>query len=183
MSVEELRDFFKDEMGTTAENGTNINPTSEGVGFLHGKAAFNDMYATETLSTGSGLETTYIDDPSWTNICDCVANGLDVELVLYAYDPETGEQDPLGHMVHVIGCNRTASGELEIVINDPAAPEEDSNNGLGTLTVPVSNGSGLQTGDSFDKGGLKLTHFPLQLDPPRILRIDHLFCEKLIDAP
>ncbi|MCE9626157.1 MAG: hypothetical protein K8R69_12030 [Deltaproteobacteria bacterium] len=79
-------------------------------------------------------------------------------------------------------CNRMASGELELVINDSAVEAGESNNGLGSLTVPVTNGSPKQSGDSFGKGGLNIPHFPLPLDPPRVLRIEHLFCEKLIDS-
>ena len=180
-SAEQLRDYFKQEMGTTAANGTDINPTaSTQPGFLAGKAAFSTLYRQQAPSSGGGLETTSIESPSFKNICDCIKAGFDVEILIAAYDPDTGLPDTLGHMVQVVGCNQLPSGELELVLNDPALEDEDSNNGMGTVTVPVSNGAGLQSSDSVNLGGLDITHYPVPLEHPRILRIDHLFCEQLI---
>ncbi|MCE9626158.1 MAG: hypothetical protein K8R69_12035 [Deltaproteobacteria bacterium] len=59
-SAEQWRDFFKEKMSTDPVDGTNINPTDPGdKGFLHGKAAFNALYQAQTMTTGSGLETTF----------------------------------------------------------------------------------------------------------------------------
>lgn len=181
LTAEQLREFFKTAMGTTAADGTEINPASPTApGFLAGKAAFSQQFRADTGSTGGGLETSYAENPSWQMICDCVSRGEDVEIEIGAYDPATGEEDRLGHMVQVIGCNRLASGELELVLNDPALEDEDSNNGMGTITVPVSNGAPLQSSDSMAQGGLEITHFPVPLENPRTLIIRRLFCEKLL---